>query len=73
MMGKILKKTMMNTNMKVRECMSDFQNGMRCAKELIECIVIGLQNENGNNSDSETYKAYQKVLELIQIHFENEF
>lgn len=34
---------------------SEFANGAKYAKELIECSIIGLQNEIGN-TESEEYK-----------------
>lgn len=43
----------------------DFNAGSRYARDCIIAEIIGLQNGIMDRTDSEEYKAYQKVLELI--------
>lgn len=48
---------------------TDYDRGAKAGthrtKEDIICTIIGFQNDNGNEVDSEEYKAYQRVLEYI--------
>lgn len=43
----------------------DFNAGSKYARDCIIAEIIGLQNEIIDRKESEEYKAYQKVLELI--------
>lgn len=43
----------------------DFNAGSEYARDCIIAEIIGLQNEIMDRMESEEYKAYQKVLELI--------
>lgn len=43
----------------------DFYNGSKYARDCIITEIIGLQNGIMDKKESEEYKAYQNVLELI--------
>lgn len=43
----------------------DFNTGSKYARDCIIAEIIGLQNEIMDKAESEEYKAYQNVLELI--------
>lgn len=43
----------------------DFNAGSKYARDCILAEIIGLQNGIIDKTESEEYKAYQKVLELI--------
>lgn len=45
--------------------MTEFGNGAKYARDAILCTIIGLQNDIGNNVQSERYQAYQKVYDTI--------
>lgn len=43
----------------------DFNDGSKYARDCIIAEIIGLQNGVMDKTESEEYKAYQNVLELI--------
>lgn len=43
----------------------DFNKGSQYARDCILAEIIGLQNGIMDKTDSEEYKAYQKVFEMI--------
>lgn len=38
-------------------------------RDVIICTLIGFQNEQGNDINSEEYKAYQKLMDFIELHY----
>lgn len=54
--------------------MSEFKNGAKHARDCILSSIIGLQNEIGHhNLNDPTYKAYQKVYNLIVKNYGDMF
>ena len=50
--------------------MSEFNRGAESVRDNILASIIGLQNGIGhNNPDGPTYKAYQKVYNLIKDRY----
>ena len=45
---------------------SDFSLGCKYARDLIALEVVGLQNSIIDRQNSEEYRAYQKVLVMIE-------
>lgn len=45
---------------------SDFSLGCKYARDLIALEIVGLQNSIIDKQNSEEYKAYQKVLVMIE-------
>lgn len=48
--------------------MSDFNNGAKFMRDNIIATIIGMQNDIGNDKNSEKYIAYQEVLTTIINH-----
>ena len=45
--------------------MSEFNNGAKFARDATLSMIIGMQNDIGNNVESDKYKAYQEVYDAI--------
>ena len=45
--------------------MSEFNRGARFARDATLSMIIGMQNDIGNNVESEKYKAYQEIYDAI--------
>lgn len=45
---------------------SDFSLGCKYARDLIALEIVGLQNGIMDRQDSEEYRAYQKILMMIE-------
>ena len=53
--------------------MSDFNDGAKYVRDSILALIIGLQNKNGNQTQSEQYKAYQEIYDTITNVFGDMF
>lgn len=45
---------------------SDFSSGCEYARDLIALEILGLQNNAMDRQNSEEYRAYQKILMMIE-------
>lgn len=45
--------------------MSEFNNGAKFARDAVLSMIIGMQNDIGNDAESEKYKAYQEIYDAI--------
>lgn len=46
-----------------------YKKGQALLRDNIIAMLIGFQNNIGNDEDSEEYQAYQKVLTNIELRF----
>ena len=45
--------------------MSEFNNGAKFSRDAVLSMIIGMQNDIGNDVESDKYKAYQEIYDAI--------
>ena len=48
---------------------SEYQVGIRLMRDNVIAMCIGFQNGQGNDTDTEDYKAYQKVIDTLESQY----
>lgn len=49
--------------------MTDYQKGQNNMRDIIISMCVGFQNEIYNQTESERYKAYQKLINTIEDQY----